>query len=424
MRLVPILAVLAVTGPGLCAQTPADAAWELTLRLSQVKRQMRTALENQPDYTCLATFDRYRWMIDEPAERKVDTVRVEVAFVGGHELYSWPGEGKFSEVPLSQMVGVGLVSDGDFAVHAHNVFVGDNAVEKYLGDETENGRKLWRWGYQISVYRAAWTIAQASQKQAVGIAGSFWVDAETHDVVRMDSHATDFLPGFPLKEAVSTVEYARVHIGERDVLLPVHGELKTVNQRGDENRNQTEYSNCRQYAGQSTISFGAPPPTVEPAPVKAKAAETQLPSGLTLHIRLSQDLHLAGAVVGDAVEGTLSEPLREGGNEIAPKGAAVHGRLRLLRQHAFGGQNYIEAGIAFEALDYPGHLDHFTAELRGFDSVVPGMSMSLVARQVAGENLQRQEQSTPTVLPGAGVFFFEAHRKSVPKGTLMTWRTE
>jgi hypothetical protein len=107
------------------------------------------ALQNQPGYTGLAIFDRYLRLANEAAENKVDRARMEVAFVGGRELYSWPGESTFSDTPLTGMVAQGLIGDGTFAAQARNIFVGNLGSETYLSDEPENGR--WNWAYQIPV---------------------------------------------------------------------------------------------------------------------------------------------------------------------------------------------------------------------------------------------------------------------------------
>lgn len=421
MRMRVLAGLLAVALSGLHAQDPADTAWQLTLRLSQVKRQIRNALQNQPDYTCLATFNRYRWMVNEAAERKIDTVRVEVAYVGGRELYSWPGEDRFSDAPLSRMVGVGMMGDGDFAVHAHNVFIADNGIDTYVGEEQESGRKLWRWGYKISPYQSGWNVRYADAGQEVGSEGSFWVDAQTMDLVRMDTHATDFLAGFPLKAVDSTMEYGRVRIGEQDVLLPLHGELKTTTREGNESRNLTEYSNCRQYAGQSTITFGALAEPAAPGPPQAKMEETRLRAGLFLQIRLSKDLNVENTTVGDLIEGVLVAALRDGNREIAPKGATVRGRVRLLTKDS---AEFRELGLVFDELEFKGHLEHFTATLKSFDTAVPGVRMNMISDGAYKDNVETRTLIAPTKLPGASVFFIDAKCSGLPKGTLMTWTTE
>ena len=392
----------------LAAQNPADVAWENTVRLARVNHKVAMALANQPDYVCLATFDRF----SKPAhgaERHMDTIRVEVAYVGGKELYSWPGENNFSDTSLTRMIGAGMVGDGDFAVHAHNIFVSGGGVVTYAGEEGQ----LFRWSYKISPFQSGWTISQADAQQTVGSAGSFWVDAATLDLVRMDNHATDFLASFPLQAADSRVDYGKVHIGDQDVLMPVRGELKTTALDGLENRNVTEYSSCRQYVGKSTISFGELPATVPTAPVKTE--QIAVPAGLLLKIRLEGAVELAQCRVGDAVEGSLTAPLRDRFREIAPKGAIVRGRVRLINHDP------AEIGLSFDDLEFPGHAAHFSAKLQGFDSDTPGVQMERISSRKYEGLVMTRTEITPSKMAGASVFFVKS---GVPKGTLMTWVTQ
>jgi hypothetical protein len=438
MRIPALCALLALTSPMLRPQDSSDAAWQLTLRLSQVKRNIRKAMDSLPDYTCLVTIDRFRWSVNEASERKFDTVRVEVAYVGRKELYSWPGQGKFSDTPLSLMVGIGMMGDGDFATHAHNIFVNDNAVEKYGGEEQNTGRfgptprKLYRWNFSMSPYRSGWSVQQSDARQTVGSAGSFWVDAETLDLLGLDYHATDFLEGFPLKGVESSVNYGRVHIGDQDVLLPLRSDMKTTEQNGNESRNVTEFSNCRQYTGQSTITFGAlpEPPPDAPPPAKPHLEEKRLSSGLSLQLRLSKDLILSKATVGDTVEATLTAPLREGQREIAPKGATVRGHVRLLTRDSTAGtlpglaQSFVEMGLDFDELEFQGNLLHFAAALRSFDSPLPNVRTTMLSSRTNTDAYQIRTEMRATPLEGASVFFIDAKSLGLPKGALMTWKTE
>ncbi|MDR3698674.1 MAG: hypothetical protein P4L56_03505 [Candidatus Sulfopaludibacter sp.] len=436
MRVPLYLAICMAAAPLPGAQDNADAAWQLTVRLSQVRRQAAKALQEQPDFTCLATFDRYYWMVNEREERKIDTVRVEVAFVGGRELYSWPGEDKFSDTPLTRMVGAGMMGDGDFAVHAHNIFVANAGTEKWSGEEQENGRwgttdrKLWHWTYRVSPYQSGWLIGSGTSQQTVGSEGSFWVDARTLDLVRMETRATDFFASFPLKAVESWVDYRRVRIGEQDVLMPLRGQLKTVSQDGSENRNLTTYSNCRQYSGHSTISFGAPPEVAAPTPAPAARIESRLPPGLALKIRLDTDLAVATASVGDPLEATLAAALHDGKTEIAPKGAHVRGRVRFLRRDTTAGrlpgapEPYTEAGLVFDEVEFAGRVYRFAGVLKSFDTALPGVRMAMTQdRNFDGVTMARQ-QINPVEIPGASVFFIDSRSSGLPSGTLMTWITQ
>ena len=435
MRVSLYFAICIAACPVLCAQDSADATWQLTVRLSQVRRQAAKALQEQPDFTCLATFDRYQWAVNERQERKLDTVRVEVAYVGGHELYSWPGEDKFSDTPLTRMVGAGMMGDGDFAVHAHNVFVANAGSEKWVGEEQETGRwgttdrKIWHWSYSVSPYQSGWLIGSGASEQTVGSEGSFWVDAQTLDLVRMETRATDFFASFPLKAVESWVDYGRVRIGEQDVLMPLRAELKTIDRDGNESRNLTTYSNCRQYTGQSTISFGAPPEMAAPPPPPAKV-ESRLPPGLALKIRLTTNLEATTASVGDALEATLSAPLRDGKTEIAPKGATVHGRVRFLHLDTTAGrlpgepEPFTELGLVFDELEFSGHLYRFAAVLKSFDTVLPGVRMTMTQNRRSDGIVETRQGISPPQVPGASVFFLDSRARGLPGGTLMTWVTE
>ncbi len=215
MRKPVFVATLAVLAPVLRAQDPAGSANDLTERLSLVKHHVATAFQSQPDYTCHVTFDRYRRQAGELAERKVDTVIVEVAYIGNREMYAWPGEGKFSDTPLTSMMAQGMIGDGTFAAQAQNVFARDIGVETFAGDDQEkdgSGRKLWRWAYQISVSNNDWNVQAADQElheheQKVGSDGSFWIDLQTLDLVKMETRATGLLDSFPLRSVATNVNY-------------------------------------------------------------------------------------------------------------------------------------------------------------------------------------------------------------------------
>ena len=438
MRAVLPLAIWLLAVSPAAPQDDSDAAWKLVVRLAHVRQKVSAALKEQPDFTCLATFDRYHRSPGDRQERKMDTVRVEVAYVGGKELYSWPGSDKFTDTPLTAMVAVGMMGDGDFAVHAHSVFVANSGIDTWAGEEQEIGRwgpkerKLWRWDYRISPYQSGWTIASGMAEQTVGSAGSFWVDAQTMDLVGMETHATDFLPSFPLRAVTSTVNYGRVRIGDQDALLPLRAELVTTANDGTENRNLTEYTNCRQYAGQSKITFGDPPDTAPSTPAAAPSPgvkEGRLPAGLSLQIRLSDTLDLSSAAVGKQIEGTLSAPLRDRFAEVAPRGATVWGRVRYLVRDTTEGklagpaEPFTELGLSFDRIEFAGHVYHFAASLATFDNAPPGVLMTIAHEHAEANKGIVRETLSPTHIPGVSTFFVDPRGIGLPKSALMTWIT-
>ncbi len=59
--------------------------------LSQIKAKMADNLSRLPNYTCLQTIERSHRDARKKRFERQDLVRLEVALVGGRELFAWPG---------------------------------------------------------------------------------------------------------------------------------------------------------------------------------------------------------------------------------------------------------------------------------------------------------------------------------------------
>ena len=87
----------------------------VTVRVEENLRQL-------PDYACELTLDRYRKIRRHGRFRPQDTVRLEVGYIEGVEMFSFPGQSRFdAEIPAH--VAVGTFSTGSFALHLRNVFL-------------------------------------------------------------------------------------------------------------------------------------------------------------------------------------------------------------------------------------------------------------------------------------------------------------
>src|SRR5207244_6351805 len=104
------------------------------------------------------------------------------------------------------------------------------------------------------------------------------------DLLRLEVHADGIPASLNLAEASDIMEYRRVRIGELDFLLPEASELTMVDLAGNQSRNRTRLSACRQYTGESVLRFGDPEPEV--AAPAAPLKEIRLPAGLTIEVRL------------------------------------------------------------------------------------------------------------------------------------------
>jgi hypothetical protein len=239
------------------AQQPLSAD---PLLLPRIKAKAAENLQRLPNYTCTQTVERSGRGGNTKNFDLLDRLRLEVALVDGRELFSWPGAGKFEEKGIGEIVGGGAISNGNFALHAKGIFLMPGATFTYAGEEILNGRRALRYDYRVpqmfSIYRLRRT---AGNEAFVGHHGAFWVEADTLDLIRLEVHADDIPPSLDLAGVSDAMEYNRLRIRDADFLLPKSSELLMMDVNGFESRNHTEFSACRQYTGESAISFGIRP---------------------------------------------------------------------------------------------------------------------------------------------------------------------
>jgi hypothetical protein len=183
-------------------------------------------------------------------------VQLEVAFVGDRELFSRAGEARFEERPIHQMVPGGMIGNDAFGSHDDNVFSGDAAKFQYMGSCKKDGHKCFRYTFHVPQQSSQLLVKQNnSPDAAVGYQGSFWVDAETLDMVRLE-WKTDFIPpSVGLSSVEKSMRYKLVRIGNSDFLLPHHSELASFDQSGNYRLNTMSLERCLEFTGESVVTY-------------------------------------------------------------------------------------------------------------------------------------------------------------------------
>ncbi|MBM3746930.1 MAG: hypothetical protein FJW34_14165 [Acidobacteria bacterium] len=254
--------------PGLLpaqAQVPREV-----LLLARIRQKMADHLTRMPDYTCLETVERSTRRRSSLPFLHVDTVRVEVAHLGMKELYSRPGGLKFEESDLANLVGGGMTASGEFALHLRSIFGSSIPLFTYRGEEDLEGRRTVRYEYNVPQNLSGYRLRIASREGIVGFSGSFWADPETLEVVRLEVKAEDIPPHVPVLSAVTLIDYAKVSIGDSEALLPRRAELVMTESLGRQLLNRTEFTNCRQYVGESVVLYVESQVNYDPPPEKKK----------------------------------------------------------------------------------------------------------------------------------------------------------
>jgi hypothetical protein len=326
------------------APAPQDNPVEVLIRLRDHVLQHGRQV---PNYTCVETVQRDRY---EPAAGRMpkscdtllaarklgetslrlnatDWLRLDVGLARDREIYSWAGAPRFEEKQLDEIVPEGATGTGPFAAMLLSVFENRDTHFLYDGDRTIDGKRVLAYSfriaeedshYQVKTRRKEWIITAYS--------GELLVDPKTAELVRLNVR-TDPLPDSTGScEIDSTLEYGLVPLGSVEYLLPRLTRQRFIGRLGEEAENRVQFSACREYQGESTISFGE---TAAGAPSAApKISAPALPPSQIISVEVAAPVQLRAAAAGDRIAGWLATEIHDAqGKVAAPEGAKLEGRL-------------------------------------------------------------------------------------------------
>jgi hypothetical protein len=394
------------------------------LLLSRIKRNVADTLNRLPSYACLENIDRLVRESPRKAMHGLDALRLEVVVNDGQELFSWPDDqsafGDALAIP-------GLSSTGQFFSTAKGIFTGGSAAIKYHGEETLQGVRAARYDYTLSLLFSSYEMTVNGRHATVASSGSFWADPSTAELLRITQQADDIPPDLDTLSATDTIDYSRLLLGGKPFLFPQTAVVTLVRAKGAESRNRIEFTHCREYRVESHLSTGG----IDAAPVPA-TVEFQIPPGLVFPVSLSDAIDLTQVRVGDQIRGVLDRNVAYHGGAIAPKGALLTGRVRILVRNHERNASFMTLGCEFTDLwftDSSGVRHHapFYAFPRGI-TPLPGVTQQISnvnSRRIDALGLStesiRTESLTPLGLPGVGTFFVENGRTVLPKGFGIDW---
>jgi hypothetical protein len=400
------LAALALAAPLLGAQdTTLDPA---VLLLARIKVHMMETLTRQPNYTCLETIERWQRSGLARTYTFLDRLRLEVALVDGKEMFAWPGSQRFEDHDIREWVPSGTFGTGEFAAHSRVVF-GSNAAtfeprgEQDFSKSDRETRRAVRFDFTVPQLVSGYRIRTGVAEAVVGYRGSFYVDPQSLDLMRLEVFADDLPASLKLKSVSDRMNYARIPIGEGDFLLPESSEVVLVDLAGHQERNELHFTACRKFTGQSKLSFD----DAEPAPLAAPAqkSELELPRNLEIALSLTDDINLEAAAIGDPVKARLRDDLKLRGRLLLAKGATASGRISRLERHP----NFTVLGLIFTDLD--SSAGHARLELQ-FDRAVSGTVTQSRSWWVSFSPMEHE-----------GLIPLPAGRKRLMRGALTLWRT-
>jgi hypothetical protein len=435
-------ALLLVTAAALHAQTAPDPADTL----SRARLKISATLRRLPKYTCVQTIDRSYFtrvsateiprppgslpsrQIELPAatsceqigaDKKkgrtsprldiTDRVRVNVAEGDGLEIHSWPAASRFETGDIDELINRGPSSTGSFGGYLVDIFDNDGAQFDFIGDKTNSGRHILTYGYRVAEEMSHYKIRTAEGWGITAYDGTFDIDADSLDLLRISVDTPELPPETGLCEARSSLEYSRVSIGGGDFLLPRQSQLHLVHPGTLETTSTSIFTGCRQY--QST-------PTSIPDASGANNATPREPLPLEIELFLSMDAPIDSdaAAAGDPVTATLLHDVTDPKSPIRvliPAGAVAHGRISRMEHWLASGRAHAES-----PLKWPTFI--FGISWQFID--IRGASVPLAARiePWRGATVSAPAPGKP---PDAFVIETEAKRHIVKNGYVNKWVT-
>jgi hypothetical protein len=234
--------------------------------LQKIRDKVAEHLSRLPNYTCHEKVSRLIRPMNSSGAGLHDQVVLEVAFVGRQELFARQGESTFQEPSISKVVPYGTIGSGAFAAHIDSIFSGDAASFDYAGAAKKDGHKTVRYDFQVPLEKSRFVVKHNSVQGIVAYQGSFWADLDSLELVRLEIKADHIPPLIGVRIVKEVLRYSPVHIRDSDVLLPLHSELEVSDSAGTFSINDVSLEQCREYTGESTITFGAPIDKPSPTP--------------------------------------------------------------------------------------------------------------------------------------------------------------
>jgi hypothetical protein len=227
--------------------------------LQRIRSKIAEHLSRLSNYTCHVEIARLERTVNSSSFGRRDSVELEVAFVGDRELFSRPGQAQFAEQPISQIVPDGMIGNDAFGSHDDDVFLRDGPTIKYAGSCKRDGHKTFRYNFRVPLEtKRLWVRNGASTDATVAYQGSFWVDTETLDMVRLEWKTDHIPPSVGISSIEKLMQYQVVHVGNSDFVLPLHSELTSFDQQGNYRWNTITLKHCQEFSGGSTVTYGAP----------------------------------------------------------------------------------------------------------------------------------------------------------------------
>lgn len=385
--------------------------------LDIVREKVLASTERVPRYTCVQTVERRQYQTSYRAGTGRcefprspgqllwrDRLRLDVAVLDGKETFAWAGASQFETTNIEELAPSGSSGSGDFASFLLAIF---GLPETRISPADLTG--VFRFEVPEDQSRYSYRSNGDGERRRIGYHGSFTIDTQREELRQIIVDADQFPAVEQMCRVQDVLDYHNVKIADRDFLLPETATMTVLFNNGEESRNETTYSGCREYVGETTISFGddALSEAITPRTVRAPQP---LPAGMRLTIAMTSRIDSRTAAAGDAIAGVVVGGQR--GGDI------VHGRILRLEQDVSPARRWVVA-IRFDSIEHPPARGERTADQRP-------MNLRPMHLQPLDDGIRGRRNAILRIKrpPGAGVFVLNGGENLVLDGKFRSeWET-
>ena len=278
-----------------------------------------------------------------------DRLRLDVAVSEGREIFSWHGGKSFSAKGIDDVVRSGPVSSGSFVGYLRNIFFGTGVKISFAGHMSSAGEDSYLFDYVVPRENSHYQVSNGQKRWIVPFHGRFSGNGTTFELTSLQVIADAPPPESDICSTGTDVEYQLVNIGGKTSLIPKNC-LLNISSHHLHTISRSEYTQCREFRGESTISFDAKD---EAAAQRTPAIHDEwLLAGAILRVRLRTPVDDRTSFMGDPVEGSLIDSVKVKSLGITvPKDAVLSGVITKLELYEEPYRHCL-ASIRFQRLTF------------------------------------------------------------------------
>lgn len=403
--------------------------------LDRAKHHVADRLATTLDFTCLLEIERasFRTATSRSFQSR-DRTRLEVSVVDGRELFAWPGE-EFEERSLTDFLGPGLSSTGEFSSHGGTVFLDRRTSIQRAAEQPRAGHVVYEYSVPVEASRYD-LLVTGGPRVTSPYEGLFHVNEASAQVVRFELSVPRPPPASRIARIAAAIDYAPVEVSGATSWLPSEASIEAESPDGPVARNHLGFRSCRSFQTESTISFGGADEAV--AGGDSAATAPPIPAGLELLIELKSSISSDRSWAGDRFDAVLYKPLKSDGGLLVPKGAKVAGRVVRIEtvdntpSASEKGRPHRITAITLQlaAVRWESHCAPLSATLRLVERmplmgrVEPGGRATVDRSHYSTNRAATYDSGEGFSDPGLGTFVVLGELYLVREGTRMSWTTE